>query len=115
MIQRRDQQHDDRGDRGGVQAGIEGCDESQRRDRQHQQRQQCTFPGMRNQYRDGAAIDRAADGPEHIITGRLERPADAHLGYDQGGQHRPQRQQQMQRQRDHQRAEGRHGDPDSEA
>ena len=58
------------------------------------------FAGMRNQHRDGAAIDRAADGAEHVVAGRLQRPADAHLGHDQGGQHRPQRQPQMQRRRD---------------
>ena len=47
------------------------------------------FAGMRDQHRDGAAIDRAADGAEHVVAGRLQRPADAHLGDDERGQHRP--------------------------
>jgi hypothetical protein len=48
-----------------------------------------TFPGMRDQDRDGAAIDRAADRAEHIVAGRLQRPANAHLGDNQRCQHRP--------------------------
>ena len=31
-----------------------------------------TLPGMRDQYRDSAAIDRAADRAEHVIAGRLQ-------------------------------------------
>jgi hypothetical protein len=71
MAQRRDQQHDDSGDRGCVQAGIDGCNEGQWRDRQHQQRKQSSLPGMRNQHREGTAIYRATHRPEHIIAGRL--------------------------------------------
>ena len=36
---------------------------------------QASFAGMRNQDRDGAAIDRAADGPQHVIAVAFsERP-----------------------------------------
>ena len=69
--------------------GLMAADERERRDRQHQQRQQAAFAGMRDQHRDGAAIDRAADRSQHVVAGRLQRPADAHLGDDQRCQHRP--------------------------
>ena len=42
--------------------GLMARDEGERRHRQHQQRQQLGLAGMRDQDRDGAAIDRAADG-----------------------------------------------------
>ena len=89
MAHFRDQEHDHRRHGGCVKAGIDGCNESQRRDRQHQQRKQSDLSGMRNQHRDGAAIDRAAHGPEHVITGRLQRSADAHLSNNERRQHCP--------------------------
>ena len=86
---RRQQQHDDRGDRRDVEAGIDGGDDRERRHRQRQHRKQGGFRRVRKHHRDQAAIDRAADGADQIIRGRLDRAPDAHLGHDHRGQHRP--------------------------
>ena len=89
MVHDREQQHDDGRYRCDVQAGIDGGDERQRRYRQHQHREQRAFAIVRDQDRDRRAVKRAADRADQIVAGRLERAPDAHLGDDDGGQHRP--------------------------
>ncbi|MGY3405370.1 hypothetical protein ACVWZV_001483 [Bradyrhizobium sp. GM5.1] len=115
MMHRRNQQHDDGGDRRCIEARVDRGDEGEWRDRQHQQAQQAGLGRIRDQDRDGAPIDGAADGAEHVIARRLQRAPDAQLGHDQRGQHRPERQQQMQRGGDRVGRGGRDRDPDRQA
>ena len=74
-----------------------------------------TLTAMRDQHRDGGAIDRAAQGPDQIVAGRLQRPADAHLGDDDRGQNRPQRQLEPKGEGDREGAHGGDGDADTKA
>jgi hypothetical protein len=55
---------------------------------------------------DGAAVDRAAEGPHEIIERCLQRPSDAHLRHDDGRQYRPQWQGKVQELRKRKRHQG---------
>jgi hypothetical protein len=65
---------------------------------------------VRDQDGDGAAIDRAAEGGDHVVGGGAQRAAEIGLGQDQRGQHRPQRQRQADGERQRQRQQRRDGD-----
>jgi hypothetical protein len=74
-----------------AQARIDGCEQSQWRDGEHEETYERDLAGVGNQGHNNADINGAADGARKVVHGRLQRPAEAHLCEDDCGQHCPQR------------------------
>ena len=81
----------DRGERRGAEARIERGEQHRGRKRDRECREYRELIVVRNERPDCARVDGAAQRADQIVGRGLERPADADLRQDHRGQHRPQR------------------------
>ncbi len=95
----------DGGEGRGAEARIERGEQNRRRERNRERREHRDRVVMRNERADRAGVDGAAQGAEQIVGRRLERPADIDLGEDDGGEHGPECDRQVQQLR---RRQGEH-------
>ena len=91
MSDGRTEEHHDRRERRGAEARVERGEQNRRRQGHRQPRKHREVVVVGNERADRTGVDGAAERADQIIDRRLERAADADLRQDDGGEHRPQR------------------------
>jgi hypothetical protein len=84
-----DQEHQHGRERRDAEARTERRCKSQRRDRERERDGLPERRHMGNDHADRCGVNRPRERADDVVEGSAQRPADAHLRHDHGGQHHP--------------------------